>query len=398
MSSLFFSTEGLLDLAVDLPLDTTTWKTNTPYLFNTPPRECVIEYLKGEARRKVREDGSEVTNIMPTAYGRISKTTDIHGEDLDIYINQDDYHPDAQVYILDQVGLTGLFDEHKVFFGFPTVDAVQNIYLSVIKPGIAPVKIGAITSMNQAQFAEWIAQTDKTMSPASFDTELGTIVVSKCQIFTKASATPTVGKPKASQTPGGTEITLPALPSGPVIVTKANGENGLHHICHIYGPVDYAQWYGFNDKIVRLLDTATPADKFTFLISSGGGSVPTVGPLLAAMDSTLAETVSVAEGPVASAAVFIWAWGKTRVIKDNAYFMQHATFQIAIGKTQYIQALTAFADSYSRQLIDRLSDIGMFTDDEVNNMLNTGADVFITGADMIARVGAISGEGAANND
>lgn len=392
MTSLFFSTEGLRDLAVDLPRDPTKWAKDTPYLFNTPPRTLVIEYLKGDVRRKVREDGSEVVNVMPAAYGRIRQTTDVHGEDLDVYINQSDtFNPDAQVYIIDQVGTNNVFDEHKVMIGFPSAESAQAIYLDVCIPGIAPVKIGAVTSMNHEEFFEWVSRSDKTMSPASFDREYATPLVVKCQILPKTPASPSIGKPKTTPIPGGAEVKLAAIPTGPVIVTKSNGEKGTHYACHLYGPVSYNEWWGFLDKIVRLMDTATEDDKFSLSISSPGGSVATVGPLLAAMDSTLAHVVTYAEGPVASAAVFVWAWGKERVIKDNAYFMEHSTFQISIGKTQYIQAVTAFTDAYARRMLDRLEKIGMFTQDEIEKMLTVGADVFITADEMRDRLASVEG-------
>ena len=388
------SMEALLDTPVALPDNPQVWLKDTPYLVNTPNIEIVLEYLAGQVRRKVRQNGQEVTNVMPVPYGRISRTTDIHGEDLDIYVNSIDYNPDAQVYIIDQVGINGLFDEHKVMFGFNSVEEAIRIYQSVVRPGIAPVKIGAVSGMNQEEFFSWIARPDKTKTPASFDTELGTVLVKKVQIFTKQSATPTVLSTTATPVPGGVEITLSPLEEGPHIETKSNGETGYHHICRIYGAVEYTTWWKFLDQIVRLLDTATPADKFTFYISSPGGCVPTVGGLLAAMDRTKAETVTIASGPVASAAVFIWAYGKTRIIEPNAYFMEHSTFQIISGKTQYIHALTGFTDRYARSLIDRLQKLGMFTEDEVTGMFESAADVYLTAQEVIARVGALSGKGA----
>lgn len=393
MSFSCFSTEALLDMPIPLPVDASVWLKDTPYLVGSPSVAVVIEYLPGSIRRKVRDNGQEVTNVMPAGYGRISRTTDIHGEDLDMYLNAKGYTEDAPVFIIDQVGLTGMFDEHKVMFGFPTVKDATDTYLSVVKPGIAPVKIGAVTQMSQEQFHQWIARPDKTMSPASFDTELGKIVVSKVQILTKASATPTVMDTKSTPVPGGVEITLGNIEDGPYFKTSPNGDTGLHHTCHIYGAITYKTWWKFLDQIVRLLDTATSADKFTFLISSPGGSVPTVGPLLSAMKRTKGNTETIATGPVASAAVFIWALGRRRVIHPNSYFMEHSTFQVISGKTKYINALTGFTEQYARKLIGLLQEVGMFTEDEVEGMFEHSADVFLTAAEMIARVGEVSGEG-----
>lgn len=388
------SMEALLDTPVQLPHDPDMWLKDTPYLVNEPAVRVVIEYLPGTKRRKVRQNGMEVVNVMPVAYGRISGTTDIHGEDLDMYINSFGYKPDAMVYIIDQVGLNGLFDEHKVMFGFASVQDAIAVYEGVVKPGVAPVKIGAITSMSQEEFAEWIVRPDKTKSPASFDTELGSIIVKKIQIYTKQSATPTVMSTQATPVPGGVEISLGNIQEGPYIVTKANGASGYLHECHVYGRITYCLWWKFLDQIVRLLDTATPDDKFKFMISSGGGCVPTVGPLLAAMENTQAQTETYAVGPVASAAVFIWAYGKTRIIRDNSYFMEHCTFQQISGKTPYLNALTAFSDKYARKIVSRLEAIGMFTPEEVHDMFDIGSDVFIKAPQMIERVGAVSGDGA----
>lgn len=391
------STEALLDTPVPLPHDPTVWLKDTPYLVGEPSVKCVIEYLPGAKRRKVRANGMEVTNIMPVAYGRISGTTDIHGEDLDMYINSIGYNPEAMVYIIDQVGLNGMFDEHKVMFGFASVQDAIKIYEMVVKPGVAPVKVGAVTAMTQIEFAEWIARPDKTKSPASFDTVLGNVLVKKAQILTKQSLTPTVMTTTATPVPGGVEISLSNVQVGPYIVTKSNGEKGYLHICHVYGTITYKSWWKFLDQVVRLLDTASKDDKFVFKISSGGGCVPTVGGLLAAMDRTEAMTETIADGPVASAAVFIWAYGKTRIIKPTSYFMEHCTFQSVIGKTPYISALTAFSDKYARGIVSRLQDIGMFTDKDVENMFSISADVFILAEEMIKRVGAVSGVLAQDN-
>ena len=329
---------------------------------------------------------------MPDGYGRIRGTTDTHGEDLDVHVNSKDFVVDGPVFIIDQVSLSGMFDEHKVMVGYPTAAAAVALYESVIKPGIAPAKIGAVTIMNQEEFVTWCMRADKTKSPASFDSELGSIALKKCQIYTKDSSRPTVLPTTATSVLDGVEITLGNLTPGPKLITKADTTKGYHHTCHIYGKIEYKTWWKFLDQVVRLLETATEDDRFTFLISTGGGSVPTVGPLLSGMLQTKAFTHTVANGPVASAGVFVWAFGKRREIRPHAYFMEHTTFQVIMGKTQYINAQTAFTDRYARMMIKRLLDLGMFTPEETESMYDHSADTYVTGAEMISRVGEFSGE------
>jgi hypothetical protein len=104
-----------------------------------------IETKKGEKRRPEWP-------TLAADYGYFKKTTGRDGDHIDVFVGPDKLS--EMVFVIDQVGLNGKFDEHKVLLGFANqADAIAT-YRKCYHNGW---KVGPVTSMTIAQFKNWIA-------------------------------------------------------------------------------------------------------------------------------------------------------------------------------------------------------------------------------------------------
>jgi hypothetical protein len=88
---------------------------------------------------------------MKADYGYIRGTTGKDGDSLDVFIGPS---PTSElVYVIDQVGLNGKFDEHKIMLGFTSRDrAIRTYRLCYTRDW----KVGPVTTMTIEQFKNWI--------------------------------------------------------------------------------------------------------------------------------------------------------------------------------------------------------------------------------------------------
>lgn len=380
--------EAFDDLPIPLPSDTALWQKETPYLFHG--RSLIIEYLPGDERTKVAADGTPYTNLMVSAYGYIQGTTDREGDRLDMFLAPV-FRPDAPIFIMDQINpKTKTFDEHKVFFGYGTQEEVVGLYNTVFNDGSGMQRVGAITEVTPEAFTAWINNAAMLLAPASRQEVPGFLPKAYNTFNMPPLAVPPSIKPKTVVENGATTVVMPPLTDEPSIFSRSNGGKGLKHDVFLYGEVRLTTWYPVMTKLIRLMADATEADAFRLHISSPGGDVMTAGPIVAAMRSCRGTVTTIAEGPVASAGTLIWGEGAERIICQGAYFMEHMTSQVVGGNTESLSARLQFTSKYAQDQLSRLVHIGLFTQEEVTDMLYREADIFLTADEAIARVGAIA--------
>jgi ATP-dependent protease ClpP protease subunit len=370
-----------------LPNNHIDWEKDKPYTFQG--LTIVIEFLAGDTRTKISKDGYNVDGVMPSAYGFILGTTDAHGEEIDMYLSS--YASDTDpIFVIDQVNVaSGQFDEHKVMLGFGSSDEVQMTYESVFGDGSGKDRLGVITSFTNDAFLSWLKSDGSSLKPAFEYKRDGVTSVEVAGIvpFVK----PNQDRPAPRDEAGGVIIALPDVVNGPRIKTVCSTPGEFNYHLVMYSPLDMRAWTNTVDTLCRLLELARETDTCHIHLACPGGSVVLMGRIISAINRTKAKVITYAEGGVASAATAIWAAGHERHIRPGSYFMQHMSSQLLAGKTTDISAKAIFAVNYITDKLARIVKIGLFTQEEVSDMIDKSADIYISGREAIARVGAISG-------
>lgn len=368
-----------------LPASHIDWEKNKRYTFQG--LIIVIEFLAGDTRTKIDKTGHTVEGIMPSSYGFILGTTDAHGEEIDMYLSN--YAADSDpIFVIDQVNLaSGQFDEHKVMLGFGSSDEAQMTYVDVFGDGSGNDRLGAFTIFNQESFQAWLKSDGSSLKPASdFKSENASVMVAGIAPNIK----PLQDRPAPRDEAGGVIITLPDVVNGPRIKTVCSTPGAFNYHLVMYSGLDMREWTNTVDTLCRLLELATPQDSCHIHLACPGGSVILMGRIISAINRTKAKVITYAEGGIASAATAIWAAGHERHIKPGSFFMQHMSSQLLAGKTTDISAKAIFAVNYITEKLNRLITTGLFTQEEVTDMIDKSADIYISGREAIARVGAVS--------
>lgn len=369
-----------------LPFAEEDWQKNVPYSFRG--LGIVIEYLAGETRTKIRDSGIAVSGEMPVAYGYILKTTDIHGEEIDVYLASNP-NERADVYVIDQVcPFTGMFDEHKVMLGFDSDKDAIETYVKVFGDGSGKKRLGAITVFPAETFSIWLLTEGYSLQPASKAKVSGSKTA-----FVSGIATPRPNPksfPKPIDEAGGVIVSLPDLSQGPRLSTSVSELGGISYKLNLFSAIDTKVWSNVVDTFCRALDLSSEQDEVHIHIASPGGSVFLMGRIISAVKKTKAKVYTYAQGCVASAATTVWASGHERYILPGAYFMQHMSSQLMSGKTTDIAAKAVFCVNYITRQLQPLLDIGLFTQQEVTDMVEKSSDIFIAGREAISRVGKVS--------
>lgn len=378
--------ESLADLPVMLPTTSSDWEKGVPYL--THGVRVSIEYLAGDVRRKTRRDGSVVENLFLSAYGEIIGITDRTGERPDVYLAEP-FTPDAKVYIIDQVDdRDRVFDEHKIFFGFMSKEQVLATYEAVFTDAKGLLRIGTLVEMTPEQFDEWRSENNSFMIPASFSKIAGIEIYPGATPIKMPLAPPCEQtKPKTFVKDGAVQVVLKKAAEGITVVSKPKGETAMSYQVYVYGHILEHLFLDSSFQLIRLLEDASEDDEFIIHISTPGGDVITGGTLVSAMRSTLANVTTIAEGPVCSCGVTLWSEGKTRIIEPGAVFMQHMTNGGMSGSTGTLAEKLTFTRDYVLSYMSRLVHIGLFTQEEINDMVEREAEIFIDGDEAIRRVG-----------
>lgn len=127
--------------------------------------DYTIENPKGSYRYGVDENGKEWKQKMNDTYGYIRGKFGKDGDHLDMFINDkadlDNWNGD--VYVVDQVNPDGTFDEHKVMYGYDSLDEAKKAYLSNYEKGWTG--LGNITPVSKADFDKWLDKSNRKLKP-----------------------------------------------------------------------------------------------------------------------------------------------------------------------------------------------------------------------------------------
>ena len=121
-----------------------------------------IENPKGSYRYGTSPDGVKWKSLLACDYGDIRGTEGTDGDPVDIYLSD---HPEkGAVFVIDQIDpKTGKFDEHKVMYGFNSIEDATNTYLACYQKGWKG--LGWITPVTKAEFKKWLDSSGRKTKP-----------------------------------------------------------------------------------------------------------------------------------------------------------------------------------------------------------------------------------------
>jgi len=97
-------------------------------------------------------------------YGYIKGSVGKDKDHVDVFIGPDAEKESPGVYIVDQIDPdTGVFDEHKIMFGYPNIDSARRAYLRNYEKGWNG--LGKITRVGLKRFKRWIGDAKATRKP-----------------------------------------------------------------------------------------------------------------------------------------------------------------------------------------------------------------------------------------
>ena len=124
-----------------------------------------IENPKGSTRSGKDADGKEWKVTMHDTYGYIRGKYGKDGDHLDMFINDkadlDNWNGD--VFVVDQVNPDGSFDEHKVMYGYDSMDDAENAYRANYSKGWKG--LGSITRVSKDEFDKWLDTSNRKLKP-----------------------------------------------------------------------------------------------------------------------------------------------------------------------------------------------------------------------------------------
>lgn len=120
----------------------------------------VIETPAGSIRTGKDSKGNEWSNEMLFTYGYIENTIGCDGDQIDIFIGPI-VDKVFDVFIITQMNPeNGIFDEHKVMFGFENSDSAEKAYLSCYSPNWKG--LGGTTTLPIEDFSKWLINKSTT--------------------------------------------------------------------------------------------------------------------------------------------------------------------------------------------------------------------------------------------
>lgn len=127
--------------------------------------DYTIENPKGSTRSGKDANGKEWKVTMHDTYGYIRGKFGKDGDHLDMFINDkadlDNWNGD--VFIVDQVNPDGSFDEHKVMYGYDSMDDAKKAYLANYSDGWQG--LGNITGASKDEFDKWLDTSNRKLKP-----------------------------------------------------------------------------------------------------------------------------------------------------------------------------------------------------------------------------------------
>lgn len=127
--------------------------------------DYTIENPKGSTRSGKDADGKEWKVTMHDTYGYIRGKFGKDGDHLDMFINDkadlDNWNGD--VFVVDQVNPDGSFDEHKVMYGYDSMDDAKKAYLANYSKGWQGLE--NITGASKDEFDKWLDTSNRKLKP-----------------------------------------------------------------------------------------------------------------------------------------------------------------------------------------------------------------------------------------
>lgn len=127
--------------------------------------DYTIENPKGSTRSGKDANGTEWKVTMHDTYGYIRGKFGKDGDHLDMFINDkadlDNWNGD--VFVVDQVNPDGSFDEHKVMYGYDSMDDAKKAYLANYSDGWQG--LGNITGVSKDEFDKWLDTSNRKLKP-----------------------------------------------------------------------------------------------------------------------------------------------------------------------------------------------------------------------------------------
>lgn len=124
--------------------------------------DITIENPKGSERSGTDANGDKWSVAMNNDYGYIRGTEGVDGDHIDVFLS--DNPAEGNVYVVDQLDVnTGKFDEHKVMYGFGSIQEATDAYLANYSPGW--MGIGAVTEVSKDEFKKWIDSSHRKTKP-----------------------------------------------------------------------------------------------------------------------------------------------------------------------------------------------------------------------------------------
>lgn len=123
--------------------------------------DITLENPKGSTRSGKDANGKEWSITMKHDYGYIRGTKGTDGDHIDVYLSD---NPTAgNVYVVDQIDQqTGDFDEHKVMYGFNSMEEAVQAYRDQYEDGW---KVGTVTEVSREEFKKWVDSSVRKTKP-----------------------------------------------------------------------------------------------------------------------------------------------------------------------------------------------------------------------------------------
>ncbi len=123
--------------------------------------DIVLENPKGTTRSGKDANGKEWSITMKHDYGYIRGTKGTDGDHIDVYLSD---NPTAgNVYVVDQIDQqTGDFDEHKVMYGFNSMEEAVQAYRDQYEDGW---KVGTVTEVSREEFKKRVDSSARKTKP-----------------------------------------------------------------------------------------------------------------------------------------------------------------------------------------------------------------------------------------
>lgn len=145
-------------------------------------------------------------------------------------------------------------------------------------------------------------------------------------------------------------------------------------------PFDY-------EPLLQALYTATTDTTIRILCDTTGGRVDTAAIIANAIKNSAGRVVGVAHGQtMSSASTLVFAACNAFEIRPGANFMFHGTTHNQQGKSIAIRDYAITVIDYITMCLKRVVELGMLTDDELTQILDKRATIFLDGQTVKARM------------